>query len=74
MTVAIVAIGPPDHAHRAGENLSITRRRAVPGAGAVNSPRSTAIAAIHADAADAGAANRVIDNFSPGAPRDVVLD
>jgi hypothetical protein len=73
MTVAIVAIGPPDDPHRPGGNLSITCRSTVSGAGAVNRPRIAAIAAVHADAAHAGAANGFIDNFSPGGPRDVVL-
>jgi hypothetical protein len=73
MTVAIVAIGPPNDPHQTGENLSITCRGTVPGGVAVNGPRVAAIAAVHADAAHAGAANRVIDNFSPGGPRDVVL-
>jgi hypothetical protein len=73
MTVAIVAIGPPDDPQRPGENLSITCRSTVPGDGGVNRPRSTAIAAVHADAAHAGTANGFIHNFSPGGPRDVVL-
>jgi hypothetical protein len=73
MTVAIVAIGPPNDPHQTGENLSITCRSTVPGAGAVNTPRSTAIVAVHPDAAHAGTANGFINNFSPGGPRDVVL-
>lgn len=38
----------------------------MPGAGAVHSPASTRTAAIHRDAGDAEAVNRVIHNFSPG--------
>jgi hypothetical protein len=70
---ATVAIRPAGDRHRAGENLWITGRWSARGAGSVDNPRHDAIAPMHADAADVGTVNRVIDNFSPEAPRDVVL-
>jgi hypothetical protein len=46
----------------------------VPGAGVVNNPGGTPSTPMHAHADDDGPVNGVIHNFSPGLPRDIVLD
>jgi hypothetical protein len=58
---------PTNDRRPAGENLWITRQRAVRGAGAVNGLASTRTPSGHIDAADAGTSDGVIDNFSSAA-------
>lgn len=67
------AASPPFHAHRPGENLLITRGAIVARTAAINVPPDPAPGWVHALAEPARAIHRVIHNFSPGRPRDVVL-
>jgi hypothetical protein len=60
----IDSTGPGIPQQPMGENLWITGRRPVCGARTINGPAAGRTGSVHADAADAGAGNGFIHNFS----------